>query len=192
MPAAEPIPPQLPHRVISVDALRGFDMFWIMGGDLIVRSLPKIHDSPFTRQLAAQMDHCEWAGFHFYDLIFPMFVFIVGVSLVFSVTRMVERDGRAAAIKRIVIRSVILFLLGYWALMTFVPVPGLGAPSLAEPGKNLAHYIDDLYMPGRRFEGTLLSTLAAVANCLLGIFAGLLLKNQSIPDQKKVYWLVGS
>jgi len=101
-----------PRRLVSVDALRGFDMFWIMGGDYIVRSFQKVHDSSLTRALAAQMDHCEWAGFHFYDLIFPLFVFIVGVSLVFSVSRMIERDGRPAAIKRIVIRSVILFLLG--------------------------------------------------------------------------------
>src|SRR5437764_546521 len=99
-------------RLLSVDALRGFDMFWIMGGDYIVRSLPKIHNSALTRRLARQMDHCEWAGFHFYDLIFPMFVFIVGVSLVFSIPRMIERSGRAAAVRRIVIRSVILFLLG--------------------------------------------------------------------------------
>src|SRR5438128_2459456 len=93
-------------RLASIDALRGFDMFWIMGGDYIVRSLPKIHDSAFTRQLAAQMDHCEWAGFHFYDLIFPLFVFIVGVSVVFSIPRMIEREGRSAAIRRIVVRSV--------------------------------------------------------------------------------------
>ena len=64
------------NRVISVDALRGFDMFWIMGGDFIVRSFPKIYDAPATRKLAAQMEHCEWVGFHFYDLIFPLFIFI--------------------------------------------------------------------------------------------------------------------
>src|SRR5512142_2666673 len=99
-------------RLMSVDALRGFDMFWILGGDSLVRSWPAIHDSTFTRGLANQMAHCEWAGFHFYDLIFPLFVFVVGVSLVFSISRMVERAGRAAAIRRIVIRSVVLFLLG--------------------------------------------------------------------------------
>jgi len=231
------------ERLVSIDALRGFDMFWIIGGDYLVRSVPAIHDSALTRGLAAQMEHCAWAGFHFYDLIFPLFVFIVGVSLAFSVTRMIERVGRPAAIKRIVIRSVILFalgifymggvangfknvylagvlhriavayffaalifcffrlrtmilicfglLVGYWVLMTFVPVPGIGAPSLETPGKNLAHYLDELYLPGQRFEGTLLSTMAAVANCLLGVFAGLLLKNPTIPDQQKVYWLVG-
>jgi predicted acyltransferase len=83
-------------------------------------------------------------------------------------------------------------LAGYWALMTFVPVPGIGTPSLAEPGLNLAHYLDELYLPGRKFEGTLLSTMAAVANCLLGVFAGLLLANERVPGQKKVYWLLGS
>lgn len=229
-------------RVISVDALRGFDMFWILGGDQAVRALQKIHDSPVTRGLATQMEHCEWAGFHFYDFIFPLFVFIVGVSIVFSLTRMLERDGRPAAIKRIVIRSVILFALGvfymggvangfsnmyfagvlhriavayffaalifcffrlramicicavllisYWALMTFVPVPGIGQPTLAMPGHNLAHYLDVRFLPGQRFEGTLLSTLGAVANCLLGVFAGLLLKNQQLSDREKVRWLV--
>src|SRR5215471_9064645 len=104
--------PRAAIRLVSVDALRGFDMFWIVGGDLVIRSLPAIHDSAFTRGMAAQMEHCPWAGFHFYDLIFPLFVFIVGVSLVFSISRMVERAGRFAAVKRIFIRSVILFLLG--------------------------------------------------------------------------------
>jgi predicted acyltransferase len=228
---------------MSVDALRGFDMFWIVGGDYVVRSWPAIHDSALTRELAAQMEHCEWAGFHFYDLIFPLFVFIVGVSLVFSIPRLVERAGRGAAVRRIVIRSALLFLLGifymggvangfkgvyfagvlhriavayffaalifcffrlramigiclgllvgYWALMTLVPVPGIGVPSLAGPGKNLAHYLDQLYLPGQKFEGTLLSTMPAVANCLLGVFAGLLLKSQGVPNQRKVYWLLG-
>jgi len=233
-----------PARLLSLDALRGFDMFWIMGGDMILRSLPKIHNSPFTRLLAGQMEHCEWAGFHFYDLIFPLFVFIVGVSLVFSLPRSIERSGRPATLKRVVVRSVILFLLGifymggvangfnnvylagvlhriavayfftsllfiffrfrtlvvlcptlligYWALLTFVPAPGIGAPTLAEPGKNLAHYIDHLYLPGQKFEGTLLSTMAAVANCLLGVLAGRLLQNETIPPRKKVHWLLAS
>ena len=108
-PEVQPIAPR--QRVVSVDALRGFDMFWIMGGDLMLRSLPKIHDSAFTRTLAEQMEHCEWAGFHFYDLIFPLFVFLVGVSIPFSIPRMIESRGLAATVRRIILRSVILFLL---------------------------------------------------------------------------------
>jgi predicted acyltransferase len=230
-------------RLMSVDALRGFDMFWILGGDAVVRSFAGIYDSALTRSLAAQMEHCTWAGFHFYDLIFPLFIFIVGVSLVFSLGRMLERAGRPAAVKRIAARSLILFLLGifymggvangfrnvyfagvlhriavayffaallfcffrtrtlvwicislllgYWALMTLVPVPGIGSPSLAEPGKNLAHFLDERYLPGQKFEGTLLSTMPAVANCLLGVFAGLLLKQNSVAGGSKVCWLLG-
>jgi len=60
-------------RVASLDALRGFDMFWIIGGDAVVRSLPAIKDTPVTRFLASQVEHRAWAGFTFYDLIFPLF-----------------------------------------------------------------------------------------------------------------------
>jgi predicted acyltransferase len=69
-------------------------------------------------------------------------------------------------------------LILYWALLTFVPVPGIGHASY-EHGRNLAYWIDQHYLPGQKFEGTILSTLPAVANCLLGIFAGLILKDPS-------------
>ncbi len=229
------------QRLQSIDALRGFDMFWILGGDYVVRSFVAIHDSPLTRALAAQMEHCEWAGFHFCDFIFPLFVFIVGVSLVFSIGGKLERAGRTAALKRIFWRSILLFFLGvfymggvangfqgvyfagvlqriagayffaalmfcffktrtmiwicaallagYWALMTFVPVPGIGTATLAVPGKNLAHFLDDKFLPGQHFEGTILSTMPAVANCLLGVFAGLLLQSTRVSGQGKVRWL---
>jgi predicted acyltransferase len=286
-------------RLMSVDALRGFDMFWILGGDLICRALPKISDNRFTRGLAAQMEHCEWVGFHFYDLIFPLFVFLVGVSIPFSLPKLMERrdkpilakrilaralaltliflyyssavasgihirfevigiaavlalaliqlgerSDKAMALNRIFVRSFILYLLGvfymggvasgfknvyfagvlhrisvayffaallfcflrtralvivcagllagYWALMTFVPAPGMDISDLSVPGKNFANWIDRHYMPGVRFEGTILSTMAAVANCMLGIFTGLLLKTERVQPEKKVLWLLGS
>ena len=65
-----------------------------------------------TRFWESQMDHKPWTGVAFYDLIFPLFVFIVGASLVFSVSRMIERDGKAAALKRIFVRSLLLYFLG--------------------------------------------------------------------------------
>src|SRR5512133_2808544 len=102
---AEPPKPTASIRLMSLDALRGFDMFWILGGDYLIRSLPGLHDTSFTRALAAQMEHCEWAGFHFYDLIFPLFVFIVGVSIPFSISRSMQTKGCAATVRRIVIRS---------------------------------------------------------------------------------------
>src|SRR6185503_4366608 len=95
------------RRVISVDALRGFDMFWILGGDSLAQALKQIsaHGNTAVSSIGGffgdQLDHVEWQGFRFYDLIFPLFVFIVGASLVFSLTRLVEREGKAAAHKRV-------------------------------------------------------------------------------------------
>src|SRR5689334_25018009 len=94
------------RRLMSLDALRGFDMFWIVGGEEIVHALYKAWPSGPLHVLDAQMDHTPWAGVTFYDLIFPLFVFIVGASMVFSLPRMVETEGRASAFKRIFFRSL--------------------------------------------------------------------------------------
>src|SRR5947208_2778471 len=101
-----------PARLMSLDALRGFDMFWIVGADSIVEALHKVSDNRFVSRVAEQLDHVRWYGFHFEDLIFPMFVFIVGVSTVFSLDRMIEREGRGRAVLRIVRRAALLYVLG--------------------------------------------------------------------------------
>jgi len=100
------------QRLISVDALRGFDMFWIIGADALVQTLNRMSETPVTRFLATQMDHAEWEGFRFYDLVFPLFLFIVGVSIVLSMDRMLATHGRKGALIRIARRSVLLFVLG--------------------------------------------------------------------------------
>jgi predicted acyltransferase len=231
---------------MSLDALRGFDMFWIIGAEGLVEGLRKITDSGPVQVLADQLEHKPWEGFHFEDLIFPLFVFIVGVSLVFSLTKTINQMGRKAAVGRIFRRAILLYLLGifyyggfstpfdrirllgvlqrialcylfagllfcylkpkalgivcagiligYWLLMSFMPVPEFGAGNFAE-GKNLANYVDKQYLQLRRWDGDhdpegLLSTLPAIASCLLGVFAGLLLKDTSTTDQKKVRILV--
>lgn len=65
------------RRYMSVDALRGFDMFWIIGADSLVYALNRMTHSRPTALLADQLEHADWAGFHFYDLIFPLFVLII-------------------------------------------------------------------------------------------------------------------
>src|SRR6478609_7790186 len=102
-------PPAVTGRIASVDALRGFDMFWILGGDVLVHALYRASGDPVTATIARQMEHCAWAGFHFYDLIFPLFVFIAGVSLVFSLTRTTQELGRSEALKRVARRGLLLF-----------------------------------------------------------------------------------
>src|SRR5262245_27860215 len=100
-----PVPIQTPtRRLMSLDALRGFDMFWIVGGEEIAHGLYKAWPCPPLHLLDRQMDHKPWDGVAFYDLIFPLFVFIVGASLVFSLGRTLEREGKAAAMKSIFFR----------------------------------------------------------------------------------------
>lgn len=240
------VPAPKPARLLSLDALRGFDMFWIVGGEEIVHALHQLRPHPVIDFFAYQLTHKPWEGLAFYDLIFPLFVFIVGISIVFSVSRMVAEQGKAAAFQRILRRAVILYLLGifyyggfsegvdrirllgvlqriaicyffaatlfcflprralliaclvllggYWALMEFVPVPGVGAGHFEER-QNLANYIDRQYLPLRKWDGDhdpegLLSTLPAIATSLLGVFAGLLLTNPRFTPQQKVVWLL--
>lgn len=109
---ASTIPAPPPARLLSLDALRGFDMFWIVGGGAIIKAFRAFGDTTWAKMLAEQMEHVPWEGFHFEDLIFPLFVFISGASLVFSVSRQVERVGRAATTRRILVRTLILFVLG--------------------------------------------------------------------------------
>src|SRR6266850_4896452 len=100
------------QRLMSVDALRGFDMFWILGADSLVYALNRMSQNKATSFLAVQLEHADWQGFHFYDLIFPLFVFLVGVSLVFSLTKTIEQAGRAEALKRVFRRGILLFVIG--------------------------------------------------------------------------------
>jgi predicted acyltransferase len=221
-----------PARVTSVDALRGFDMFWIIGAASLVRALEGMSNHPVTHFLATQLQHVEWEGFRFYDLIFPLFLFLIGVSLDFSLHKAIPRDGKAPTIKRILRRSLLLFVLGvfysggllqkwpeialagvlqriaacylfaaliyctvqwrarllicvsllvgYWALVTFVPFPDLrlekksiqqlaariGSDSpaalaaatpehvsgLYEEGRNLTNYFDFRFLPGKKAQ----------------------------------------
>ena len=103
------------RRVESIDALRGFDMFWILGGEHLIVGLDHAGQSRGFSGLstvAGQMDHVAWEGFHFYDLIFPLFVFLMGVSTVFSLTKIKETRGTGAAYWRVIRRGLILYALG--------------------------------------------------------------------------------
>ena len=292
------------NRLMSLDALRGFDMFWILGGDFIVTTAGKMSGSneqtwTLFGWIAGQFRHKAWDGFAFYDLIFPLFVFISGVSVVFSLTKETQLHGRAGALQRVLRRAVLLFVLGifysggltkewpdirvlgvlqrialaylgaglvfcfvgarmkalagivagilvgYWALMSFVPIRDIvldkdrlaeiagkagdarsaiqlksetnpsmtkNSPAWAkaeelfdkttatttgqfDPGHNLANHLDFQFLPGRKYdlfydpEG-LLSTLPAVATCLLGVLAGVWLRREDFCDKWKVIYLL--
>lgn len=99
-------------RLMSLDALRGFDMFWILGGDALARALGQMDQNVVTKTLSTQLSHVDWAGFHFYDMIFPLFVFMAGVSTVYSLSKAYETGGRGKALQRVLSRTVLLFLCG--------------------------------------------------------------------------------
>src|SRR6476659_7908619 len=101
------------ERLYSLDALRGFDMFWIMGAEEIFHALYKVTGSPFWGTISTELTHPDWNGFHFYDLIFPLFLFIAGVATPYSVGRELEKGRtKQQMLWRVVRRGLTLVILG--------------------------------------------------------------------------------
>jgi predicted acyltransferase len=241
------------QRLVSLDALRGFNFIWILGADGAVIALADMMRArggalaTAGNVLRAQMTHPYWEGLRFYDLIFPLFIFITGVAITLALPKQVAREGKAKAHLRVAKRALLLYVLGiiyygglsgdfdhiryvgvlqriaicylvasilflnldwrglaaataalivgYWALMTFVPVPGIGAGSFA-PNANLANWLDTQFLPGRMWDKTrdpegLLSTLPAIATCLIGVMSGLVLVRLDLGASRKSAWLIG-
>jgi predicted acyltransferase len=240
-------------RVVAVDALRGFNIFLILGADGAIWTLDRmLRDkgpalSAIGNFLGTQMSHVEWVGIRFYDLIFPLFIFVTGVSIALALPKLLERERKMQIYTRILRRALVLYVLGlifyggvghqwgdirfvgilqriavcyfftsilflnlnqrglivvliallggYWAVMTFVPIPGADAISF-EPNANLANWIDLHYLPGRLWDITrdpegLLSTLPAIGTCLLGALSGQLLNDERLTPTQRSLWLIG-
>ena len=236
-----------PTRVLSIDVLRGITLAFMI----------LVNDPGDWAHTYAQLDHAKWNGFTLTDLVFPNFLFLVGASIILSLSARIARSPsgtldsatRRTLALRILRRSAtILFLdlfltaapyfhltrlriygvltriaicylvvgllclftqrartllitaaailLGYWALMRFVPVPGIGIPThdmpLLDPDRNLAAWLDravntflqSTVHTGRLYEHTrdpegLLSTLPAIATTLLGATTALWLRRGS-------------
>lgn len=100
-------------RLHSLDALRGFDMFWIMGADSLFGRLSKVTESPFFEAIAVQLTHPEWHGFQFYDLIFPLFLFMAGVATPYSIgSRLSKGHSKQQVLRHIVQRGLLLVIIG--------------------------------------------------------------------------------
>ncbi|MBL0745537.1 acyltransferase family protein [Chryseolinea lacunae] len=101
------------QRLYSLDALRGFDMFWIMGGEEIFHALAKITGSPAMEAIAHQFTHPNWHGFRLYDLIFPLFLFLAGVATPYSMAKELEKGKtREELLRKVIKRGLILVVLG--------------------------------------------------------------------------------
>ena len=225
-------------RLLSLDAFRG----------LTIAGMILVNNPGSWSHIYAPLRHAEWHGWTPTDLIFPFFLFIVGVAIPFSFGKRLLRGGSKGGLHGHVIRrSVILFalglfmaayprfdlgnlrimgvlqriglvyllaassflylgrrgrvwvvpvlLVGYWALLTFVPVPGSGPGDLSPEG-NLGAYLDRMILGDRLWRGTwdpegLLSTLPAMATTLLGIFTGEWLGSERTPGTKAIGLFAG-
>ena len=159
------------QRLVSVDALRGFDMFWIIGGGPFVMAVCKLFANPLPHWLDRQFDHVEWVGFVGWDLIMPLFLFIVGVAMPFSVGKRIQLGETHWQIyRKVAYRVVVLWILGMIAQ----------GHLLAFDSHNLQFYSNTLQAIA---AGYLISSIALVELRVRGqaVLAGVLLI---------VYWLL--
>lgn len=217
------------ERLGSLDALRGFDMFWIAGGGAVLSAWAASNEWRWLDWAQQQTEHVEWHGFRFWDLIFPLFLFVAGVALPLSfrkrraqghtdaqLARKAVTRGLALVALGLVYNGALTFdfanlrwcsvlgriglawmfaalislrttwkgqlgwalalLLGYWAALSWIPVPGFGAGNLA-PGATLTDWIDRAITPGTLYMGVRdpegpFGTLPAIATALCGALAG--------------------
>ena len=99
-------------RIDSIDALCGFDMFWIIGGDHLLRSLPDIHDNIVSPHSGRPDGACAVRRAACLRPDLPDFCFHCGCCNSIFVAKTYLREGRPSALRRVIIRGVILFLLG--------------------------------------------------------------------------------
>ncbi|PWJ45018.1 acyltransferase family protein [Sediminitomix flava] len=222
-------------RVLSLDVLRGATVaFMIM-----------VNNPGSWSTIYAPLKHAAWHGCTPTDLVFPFFLFIVGVSIGFSMySARSKKERHPQLIKKIISRSlkligiglflaafpyfelttlrfpgvlqrigivfffcailflkvdwqglcaiIITVLLGYWGMMTLIPIPEIGAPNLDDPSMTLSAWLDRLVLGNHLWSGTktwdpegILSTIPAIGTGLLGVLAGIWFK-QPIVGQKKV------
>jgi predicted acyltransferase len=106
-------PEPITTRVVSIDALRGFDMFWIIGGRELVLAVAAASAGSVPAWLDYQLEHVEWEGFTAWDLIMPLFLFVVGAAMPFSFSnRLADGLSKGQLYLKIFRRTVILFILG--------------------------------------------------------------------------------
>ncbi len=228
-------------RLESLDTLRGFDMFMIVGFDKILRAFCRQVDHPVSNVLQVQFTHVEWEGFRFYDLIFPLFLFVIGVAIPFSVNKRRQRgDGKTRIYLHLALRAAVLIVLGmmvngnlltydpaklqitysvlqmlalgylvasilylnfslrgqivitvaflllYYLLQTFVPVPG-HVMGVMQPHANFGDWLNDLILgdlQGRWRLGWIFGIITHASTAMLGVFAGQLLLSSRTSGRK--------
>ncbi|WP_421945711.1 acyltransferase family protein [Pedobacter sp.] len=233
------------QRLLSLDFFRG----------LTVAAMILVNNPGSWGHIYAPLEHAEWNGCTPTDLIFPFFLWIVGVSIAFAMSSSkADPSTHKKTIVKAIKRGLILYFLGfflaifgklindpanalqtvrllgvlqrigivfiissiiflkvseknifktlivilavYWALMTLVPVPGVGYANM-EKETNLAAWIDrgvlteaHTWASSKTWDPEgVLSTLPAVGTCLFGILVGIWMRRKDVDNPTKVAWL---
>ncbi len=224
------------QRLVSLDVLRG----------ITIAGMILVNDPGSWQYVYAPLLHAKWHGSTPTDMVFPFFVFMVGISITLALGKRVKAGTTDGLMLKIFKRALIIFLVGvflngfpyfnfetiripgvlqrialaylcasliflksdwlgqfrwaigllvgYWVLMKFVPVPGVG-PANLEPETNLGAWLDNLLLSGHLWSSTktwdpesILGTIPATATALMGVLAGHLIKSDQTNIQK-VAWL---
>ena len=99
-------------RLVSLDAFRGWTMFWIVGGSALMAGLQKLGQNPVLDAIVYQLHHSDWQGLRGYDLIWPAFMLMTGMSLPFSYAKRSLTQKHREIFFRVLQRALVLFLLG--------------------------------------------------------------------------------
>jgi len=233
------------RRLVSLDVARGITIAFMI----------LVNNGGSGKYSYRQLEHSPWNGWTLTDLVFPSFLFIAGIAIVFSnEARMARGESKGTLRLHVLKRAVILFLfglvvngfplfhlgtlriygvlqriaicflfasllylwnsrawvaattavvalLGYWILMRWVPIPGIGVPThsvpLLDPNQNWVAYLDRKVLPGRLYEGVrdpegLLSNIPAMGTILFGVLTGIWLRRPKSLSTKAVGLLVAS
>lgn len=154
--------PQVKKRLISLDALRGFDMFWIIGGTQIFSSFAKATNNEFMKTyVLPQFEHVEWQGFRFEDLIMPLFLFITGAAMPYSFAKRLSLgDSRAKLYGHIIKRVLVLYLFGMltWGGLLKFDLSQLYLYSNTLQSIALGYLISSIIILNLRLRGQIIAT----------------------------------
>lgn len=100
------------QRLESLDVLRGFDLFCLVGLEIIMHPLQRAINAPWFDKFMWNFGHADWYGFTTWDLVMPLFMFMAGVSMPFALSRYKREHNKTQVYKRILKRVILLWIFG--------------------------------------------------------------------------------
>lgn len=101
------------NRLLSLDILRGFDLMLLVGLQPVIRAiLIQLDCEVLNTTLLYQFDHAEWEGLRVWDIVMPLFLFMSGVTMPYSLPKYKIKNGNYKVWQRVIKRFILLFALG--------------------------------------------------------------------------------